>query len=282
MAITTVSDLNSLFNTIYEAALFHAREVNMMTPLVRNYNATGWMSRQVGIRPLLTAQVVADGVDYANAVEFGKSLKATLTPKEIMTQVILTDREIQTDPDSAAGDAAREMGAAIATKIDKDLLALFDSFTTDKGPGAGVSASISSMAAAISVLRNNLAPSPIYIVLHPYQWHSIWVALGQPASTQAFLGDIANQALRDFFVGTWLQATWFVNANITVDGSDDAVGGVFNTNALAFDSRKAPMLERQRDASFRAWELNMSAGYAVGVLRDEFGVGYTSDASEPS
>lgn len=110
----------------------------------------------------------------------------------------------------------------------------------------------------------------------------IWVELGQPASNKAFLGDVANQALKDFFVGSFLNMNWFVNANISVDGSDDAISGIFNPGALAFDSRKAPTLEPERDASLRAWELNMVGGWAHGVRRPTFGVKYTADAATPS
>lgn len=106
--------------------------------------------------------------------------------------------------------------------------------------------------------------------------------MGQPAGTYPFLGDLANQALRDFFVGSWLNSEWFTSANITIDSGDDAIGAVFNSNALGFDSREAPTLEPERDASLKGWELNMSAGYAVGELRDEWGVSLTHDATEPT
>lgn len=93
---------------------------------------------------------------------------------------------------------------------------------------------------------------------------------------------MANEALRSFYVGNWLAAQWFTSANISVDVDDDAVGAIFNPQALAFDSRKAPMLEPERDASLRAWELNMSAGYAYGIRRTAFGVKVTHDATTPS
>jgi len=51
MAISTVTSLNSLFNDIFEDALFVARENNVMTQLVTNYAARGWMSRYVSTYP---------------------------------------------------------------------------------------------------------------------------------------------------------------------------------------------------------------------------------------
>lgn len=282
MAISTVSDLNSLFNEIFEDTRFVAREQNIMTGLVRNFSATGWMDRKISEYPEVSAIEVAEGVDFSGSTTFDKTLKQTLSPFEIISQVILTDRRIDTDPDNARQDASTELGNSLATKMDTDLVGVFSDFTTDKGPGAGSSATIATFAAAVSVLRNAKTPNPIYVVLHPYHWHDIWVELGQPGSNQALLGDVANQALRDFFVGRWINVLWFVSANISVDGSDDAISGVFNPGAIGFDVRKAMTMEPERDASLRAWELNATAGYAKGLARDAFGVKYTADATEPT
>lgn len=282
MAYTTQSDLNSLFNTIFEDSMFVARENNLMTALVTNYSARGWMNRVIPVYAQVTAEAVAEAEDYANPTTFTKSTSATLTPSEVMAQVVLTDRRIETDPEDARRDASLELGNAVATKIDVDLVGTFSSFTTGVGT-ANTALTIDNIAAGISLLRNALAPNPLYVVLHPYGWHDIWDLLGTPASNLAWQGDIANEALRSFFVGRWLGASaWFTSANITVDGSDDAIGALFNPQSIAFDSRKAPLLEPERDASLRAWELNMSAGYAVGIRRDGFGVKITHDATAPS
>lgn len=281
MAITKIEDLNSLYNYIFEDALFVARETNLMTNLVRNFSADGFMARKVGIRPEISAEAKAEGVDFQNPTTFGQTLEATLTPSMVMAQVLLTDEAVDTDPSNARQDAAQELGSAIATKIDKDLLALFSSFSTGKGTAAN-SLSIAKCAAAMSVLRNAKAGNPLYFVLHPYGWADIWTELGQPAATYSFLGDTANQALRDYYVGNWVNATWFISANITADANDDAYSAVFNPNALGFDSRQAPTLEPERDASRKATELNMSAGYAVGVVRSTFGVYLLHDVTEPT
>ena len=53
MAVTSTSDLNGLYNTIYEGALMVARAQNLMTNLVDQRSATGWMNRVVPIPPRL-------------------------------------------------------------------------------------------------------------------------------------------------------------------------------------------------------------------------------------
>ena len=281
MAITTITDLNSLYNLIYEDALFVAREMNIMTNLVRNFSAQGYMARKGSIRPQITAQAKAEGIDFQNPTSFGSTLKYTLTPGVVMAQALLTDEDVQTDPSGAQQDAASELGAAIATKIDVDLVTLFQSFTTTKSAGSSA-LKISEVAAAISVLRKQSAPNPLYVVLHPYGWFDVWTELGQPAATYSFLGDMANQALNDFFVGSWMSATWFTSANIPTYSTADAYSAVFNPQALGFDTREAPTLEPERDASRKATELNMSAGYAVGILRQEFGAALIHDITEPT
>ena len=284
MAVTAVSDLNSLFNTIYERALFVAREMNLMTNLVDNRSATGWMNRVVPTRPTVTAVSVNETQDFNSPTTFGRSALATLTPGEIIAQVVLTDRDMDTDPDSAIMDAEMELGGAIATKIDVDLVTLFASFGTDKGPGAGAAATITDLASAVALLRQNHANQygqPV-AVLHPYHWHDIWVLLGQPAATYTNLQALTSQALQDYWVGQFLGLGIFTSANIAIDAADDAVSGVFVRPALMLDTRRPARLETERDASARAWELNMSAGYAVGIVRDTFGVGYTADATEPT
>jgi hypothetical protein len=285
MAVTTVSDLSNLFNTIYERALFVAREQNLMAGLVDNRAATGWMNRVVPTRPAITAVSVSESQDFSSPTTFGRSTAATLTPGEIIAQVVLTDRDMETDPDSAMNDAVVEMGGAIATKIDTDLVGLFTSFTTDKGDGAGNSATFENFAAGCAVVRYNKATQfgPINAVLHPYHWHDLWLELGKPAATLAALGDVTTQALRDYYVGTLLGGVRiFTSSNITVDTGIDAISGIFTQPAIMLDTRRQMRMEQERDASARAWELNVTAGYAYGIVRSTFGVKFTADAAEPA
>lgn len=285
MAITTTADLNGLYNQIYERAIFVLRESNLMVQLVSNYSANNFYTRNLTTRGQFSVETVTEGVDYANAQSFGKTLVGSLTPQERMVQAVITDIEIMNDPDNTVADASQEMGAGMAAKIDTDLLGVFASFTTDKGTGAGQLATIATVAAGISVLqaRQALNDGVINVVLHPYSWFNIFKQLGQPVANAAFLGDLANQALKDYFVGNWLGVRWFTSAGISVDGSGDAVNGIFTQSAIAFDSRIAPYAETQRDASLRATEFNLVSAYAVGLgKRANLGVKYTCAADEPT
>lgn len=277
---TTWSDISDVVAEIYDKSLLVARETSLMPNLVKNLGAKGWMVRTVPIRASVTATSVDEDADVAPQ-KFGKSALSTFTPSEAGANISLTDRNLESDPDNAKNDASMELGAAIGQKVDEDLAGVFASFTTDKGPGAGGTATLTTVAAAIAVLRTAKAPAPYYVVLHPYQWHRIWEALGHPDPNYAFLGDQANQALRDYFVsGPLVGATWYVDANITPGTA--VVGGVFNRLAIGLDVRRPYRLEPERSAKGRKWDLVATMGYAVGLYRGTWGVKYTSDGSEPS
>lgn len=284
MAITKYSDISAFVNTIFERSLFVVREMNLMSNLVSGYSAKGWMTREFSIRPTVTPVTVADGVDYNSPTTHGKSSVGTLTPAEVIAQIMLTDQDVETDPDGARNDASMELGMAVAQKIDTDLLALFTNFTTDKGPGAGNSTTLADLASAVAVLRNRKAYGTVSAVLHPYQWHDVWVEMGRPAATYANVGDtLTTKALQDYFVDRLIGLNIYISANIETDGSDDAIGGVFVPDALALDTRRPYRLEPERDASLRAWELNATVGYAVGFgKRPTFGVKFTGDVTEPT
>lgn len=177
MGISKQSDLNSLFNSIFEDAMFVAREMNMMTQLVTVYSATGYAPRRIGQWAQVTAESVPDGTDYANPTTFDKTAGATLTPGEVIAQSILTDQMYETDPEDTRRACATELGNAVATKIDTDLVGDFASFSTDVGPGAGQAATLAKFGVGVSVLRNAKVFNPINIVLHPYHWHKQYCAL---------------------------------------------------------------------------------------------------------
>lgn len=284
MAVTTTSDLNNLFNLIYERARFVARHRTLMANLVDVKNATGWMERKVPTRPSVAAVSVGESQDYNSPTTFGTTNLATITPGEVIAQVVLTDILMETDPSGAQSDAEMELGGAVATKLDTDLVSSFSSFASDKGDGAGNTFTMSNFSAGVAVVDYNKARQfgPLSAVLHPYHWYDLWVELGRPAATYANVGELTVEALRDYYVGRLMNVNIYTSGNIAIDGSDDAISGVFGARAIMLDIRRPFRLEPQRDASARAWEINGTMGYGYGVVHSDEGVYFTADATEPA
>lgn len=277
-----VADLNSYFNNIYEDAVFVVRERNMMTRLVRTFtDGRGDQTRTLTTYPEISPQLVAETEDYANPTRFDKSLVSTLTPYEYASQAILTDRRLETDPQNARLDAARELGEGIATDIDAKICSDFASLTAGTVGAAGSAMIWGYFYAAHSILRANNVPGPYVCVLHPYHWHDLAgdVAAGATATNAPELQD---RVMRQWWVGNVAGVDLYFNANIDVDDNDDAISAMFSRDALAFDLRRDLRIEPERDASARAWELNATILYAHGVWRPSFGVQIIADASTPT
>jgi hypothetical protein len=283
MAITKISDLSSLFNTIYEDALFIAREMNLMLNLVEVLGMrSGYAQRDIPIWGSGEILEKGEGVDFVTNKKFSKSLKASFTPTVKMGQFILTDEMRETDQDGAvAAKASRELGLAMAEKMDKDLIAVFADFTNSVG-SAGNALTLGMCAAAQVQVRRDNGKGRGNFVLAPEHWHDIWVALGTPAATAAWMGEVATEALREYYKSNIIDANWFVSNHIERDGDSDAVSGYFLREAIGFDPRKGVTFEEERDASKLAWEINVSAGYDVGTIYAEYGAKITADATEPT
>lgn len=283
MAFTKVSDILSptdFIQKVYEDAMFVARDQNLMASLVTTYTGEG-IAPRVSSEWSATNIVAVNDDDDLTSQAFTPTVLSTLTPSEVGAQYLVTDQRAESDPFGVQQAAAVELGQAIATKIETDLVGNFDNFTGGTVGVAGSAMTWGRFFAAAAQLRAQKAPGPVYAVLHPYHWHDL-------ASEAAIAGanfnapQFADEVMRNRFVGMAAGVMIFESANIPVDGNDDAVSGLFTPMALALDIRRAPRIEDERDASRRATELNLSAVYAHGVWRPKFGVQMIADASVPT
>ena len=276
MAATTSTTLDDLFSDIIAAARFTAEEESLMMGLVTMYNIGDEAGKtiQVPKYPAVTAAALTEGTDMSSTTVSTSSVDITVG--EVGAQVVLTDLAAM-----GAGNPAEELGTvlgnSIATKIDTDLIALFDGFSTALG-AAAQEITVADLFKAAATLRTNKAQGEIFAVVHPYQAYQLKANL-----TNTFAnpngGDAQNTAMVNAYVGTIAGIDVYESANITIDGSDDAKGAVFSREALAIAMKRDFQIEAQRDASLRAFELNASAIYGVGELDDSYGVEMLFDAA---
>ena len=271
---TTSSTISELYTEIVAEALFTASEQSIMKGLVRNYTiAGGGKSVEVPIYPTVSASAVSEASDLSNTAINPSSV--TITASEVGIMTTLTDLARNSAIRNVAGDIGRLFGEAIAKKVDSDLSALFTGFSTEKGPGAGSELTIQDLFEASAELKTANAPAPYYGVFHPKQIFNVKKSL-----TNTFVGrdtELSNEAMRTGFVGTIAGIQVFESSNISVDGSDDSIGGVFSQDALGLAMMQDLKIESQRDASLRADEIVATAVYGVSELHDSYGVKLTAD-----
>ena len=247
-----------------------------MMGLVTQYNIGDEAGKtiQVPKYPAITAADLTEGTDMSSTTVSTSSV--SITVGEVGAQVVLTDLAAM-----GAGNPAEELGTvlgnAIATKMDVDLIALFDGFSTALG-AAGQEITVADLFKAAATLRNNKAQGEIFAVVNPFQAYQLKANL-----TNTFAnpngGDAQNTAMVNAYVGTIAGIDVYESANVSVDGNDDAKGAVFSREALAIAMKRDFQIEAQRDASLRAFELNATAIYGVGELDDTYGVEMLFDAA---
>lgn len=276
MAATTSTTLDDLFANIIAQARFTAEEESLMMGLVTQYNIGNEAGKTVQVPkyPAIAAADLTEGTDMSSTTVSTSSVSVTVG--EVGAQVVLTDLAAM-----GAGNPAVELGTvlgnAIATKIDTDLIALFTGFSSGLG-AAAQEITVADLFKAQATLRNNKVTGNLAAVVHPYQAYQLKANL-----TNTFAnpngGSAQNAAMINGYVGTIAGIDVYESANVSVDGSGDAIGCVFAPEAIAIAMKRDFDIETQRDASLRAFELNATAVYGVAELDDSFGVKMTFDAT---
>lgn len=276
MAATTSTTLDDLFANIILQARFTAEEQSLMAGLITRYDIGNVAGKtiQVPKYPAVAAAALTEGTDMSSSTV--STTGVTVSVAEVGAQVLLTDMAA-----FGAGNPAQELGTvlgnSIATKMDQDIIALFDGFSTSLG-SAGTEITAADIFKAAATLRNAKAPGNYVAVLHPYHAYQLSANL-----TNTFAnpngGDTQNEAMRNGFVGSLAGVDVYQSANVTVDANDDAKSAVFAPEALCIAMKRDFNLETQRDASLRATELNATAIYGVAELDDAYGVEMFFDAA---
>ena len=269
--------ISELYSDVVQAALFTLSEQTVIRPLVRNYNMVGTpgLVAQVPIYPAVAAAAVADGDDLSN-IAFNTSEK-TITASEVGAMVTLTDLAKETAGEDVATAVGRQLGDAMAKKVDTDLAALFNGFSQSVGSGAA-EITVDDIFKAAATLRNGNAPGPYFCFLHPYQAFQLKKTLAGNGNTPMNNTDLVNEALRSGYVGQVAGAQIFETTVITGDSAGAFEGAMISQDALGYMVKRNMRIAEQRDESLRATEIVGSMAYGVSEIFDGYGVKMISDA----
>jgi len=275
---STSSTLSELYTEIVAEALFVASEKSIMRPLVKNYAISGGgKSVEVPIYAAVSAAAVSEASDLSNTAINPTSVTITASENGIMTT--LTDLARNSAPRNVAADIGKLFGDAIAKKIDQDLTALFDGFSTAVGSGSTALTAALVFQSIANVRNAGVSMDGVSAVLHPMVAYDLKANLTNTFAN-ANGNDLANEALRNGFVGRLGGVPIYETTNVSNDGTaGDYKQGVFHRDALGLAMMQDLKIETQRDASLRADEIVATAVYGVGELNDSYGVELHSDSS---
>ena len=277
---TTSSTLSELYTNITQEAIFTFQETSVMRPLVTLYPLMGsGKVAEVPVYPAISAAAVNEATDLSNTAVNPTS--ATITASEIGVMTTLTDLGASSASRNVGADIGKLFGEAIAKKVDTDLCGLFSSFTTNTAGAAGTELTADLLFKAQAQLRTLSVPAPYYAVFHPKALFNLKKTLTQAgySGTATAISEIGNEALRNGYIGRIAGIDVFENANLSIDGSDDSIGGVFHPASIGLAMKEDFKVETQRDASLRATEIVASIVYGKAVVKESFGAAITTDAA---
>lgn len=281
MAITSkISNLNSLFNNVYEMSKLILEEEVLMPEIVTRKSATTMAPRILSAYNSVSVGTVAEG-SAATAGTQIKTADGTITPVIATAYVPLTEELMMTDPDGADRVVAQRIGRGMGRFIDETGVGVFSSFSASSGT-AGSALTVNHLAVAVAKLlaaRNVGTPNG---VLHPFQWHSVagqtigWTA--NPIAATA--SEQFNRIMSQYFVGIGLGAQWFLS-NAMGTGTA-VVGALFHPEAIIYDVRTDYELRMEEKIDTRSVDFHGLQRFQFGIDRNEAGVKITANASAPS
>jgi len=278
---TTTSTADDLLYSalINEEVIEYARAAMIVAPLVNQYSLVGKPAKSLDVPKWgsVSAADVNEATDLANTAL--STDKATVACGEVGVMTTITDILSESDILAGIEEYARQLGLAIADKVDADLCALFAGLNGGTPVGStGVDMTDDNFLEALFVLEAANAPKPYYCVLHPRQWADLRTDIitngGSPYGT-----DAGSQIVNTGYAGTLFGVRIFTSTNCPLVNTDaDRCGAMFASPALALVTKWPANTELQRDASLRATEIVVTACYGVAEVVDGFGVPIVTDA----
>jgi N4-gp56 family major capsid protein len=275
----TASILSELYANIVQSAIYTLSEQTVIRPLVANYDLSGTpgLIAQIPIFPAVSASAVNDNADLSN-IAFNTT-KVDVTCAEIGAMIKLTDLGRESAAQDVAVAIGRQLGDAMAKKVDTDLANLFSGFSQSVGSGNNeLTADLFFKAGAL--LRAQQAPGPYVAVIHPGQGYQLRKVLTNAGANviNHNLSDVGNEALRSGFVSTINGISIFESTVVSGTSDGSFVGAVMSPQSLAYVLKRSMRIEEQRDASLRSTEYVGSMAYGVSELIDLYGVKLIADA----
>jgi hypothetical protein len=214
----------------------------------------------------LAAQSVTENERLDNPQQMSDTL-FSITPTVVGVQTLLTDRVRARISSAAYAQLGSLAQNAIQRKKDEDGLTVLDGATTSLC-GAGTALTSGHIAAGRNRISSNATEPgnpPYRVVLHGFQIKDIHDQLAV-VGTYPVPDGLSARVFTDFFSGSVAGAQVYEDGNITIDGSDDAKGGVFAQEAIVLVQARMPRTETRR-------EPHIGGGADSVFLYDEYAYG---------
>lgn len=284
MANTTVIN-SELFTNLLAEAQFAAYENSVARQLVTpfDYPANAGKVLQVPVYSAVTATSLNEG--QAPSAADTNTTSVAITLGEIGTYFQVTDFLRDSAQRDVIADLGAQAGRAIAEKMDADVFALFNSFTTSVGT-EDAAITVDNIFSAVATLRANKVVGPLAAVVGPRQALQLKKELALTGGANLTSTEIGNSILRGYYIGSLagcaIYESALVKSDLDTDGDTElnVVGAVFAPTAIGHAMRGGITMETQRQAAARATDIMMTAVTGQAILQNSHGVKIVGSASD--
>ena len=277
----TLGDLEHAQNIIVAQCRYTAEHNAVAANLIERFTlGKGQKSMTIPKVAQATAQSLTDGVDLVDTQDIGLTY-TELTTSEVGLKFILTDKLVRQFNEDVMRVVGRQMGDAMARKVDTDVIALFSSLNGGTTLGKdGINLTMYNAMSCVSRATSGKYPTPVSVLHHPNaiailgKSASAVGAVGASASTyfHGILQGLSEELLRNFWAMRINGVNFFQDGNVPkVSGVDSGYGAIFSKSSMCKIESLAPTTERERDASLRAWEVVMVSDYGCFEIDDNYG-----------
>lgn len=280
---TTIN--SELFTNLLAEAQFAMYESSIARQLVTPFDfpANNGKVLQVPVYSAVTAGALTEGTAPSAADTNTTSVSITLG--EVGTYFQVTDFLRDSAQRDVIADLGAQAGRAIAEKMDTDVFALFNSFTSSVGTEDSA-ITVDNIFEAIATLRANKVTGPLSAVVGPRQALQLKKALYNAGGTVATANSFGSAVLERGFIGTIGGCNIFESSLVKSDLDTDEdtelnmVGAVFHPGAIGHAMRGGIVMETERKAAQRAEDIMMYAVCGQAILQNGFGVKIVGSATD--
>ena len=285
---TTSTSLNDSIPTMIQSARVVREFLAVMTRLVdrrRLPNGQGRTWNEIALNKLY-AQGVSEATDLRYSPQEIIDTLFSVTPTMAGLSIKMTRKAKRVISPNVAAETGVLGARAVARKVDVDLLAAGASFATDLGT-AGNPITYGLVSAASSRVTGNVTEpydGSKYLVAKSFQMKDLQDEIVAGLGTYPIPSGITEETYRRGFTGTIANCEAYVDDNIPVDSSDDAVAFVFGREGLVH-------VETEMPSSYTDFEPGYGGGtdllyyydeYGNGIRQQVWGYTITADSAAPT
>lgn len=284
--IATTGDLENAQRIILAEARYSEEHSHPCMNLFDHYRlAQGEKTMTIPKVARMTANDLVDGVDMVDSEDIGMTT-VDLTTAEVGLKVVLSDKLLRQANDNIKAVVGRQMGDGMGRKADRDIIALFAATNGGTDYGAdNINFTARNAASCIATAKSSRFGSPLFVVHHPNAIFALASSLAPVGSTVSVAVPEGPSAdlLRNFYKLTLSGVPFYEDGEIEVVGSTDSGRGIISRpSAIAILTSMESRTEPERDASLRAWELNVVADYGVFEVDDSLAAPLRYEIGNPS